>query len=281
MVFLYHRIVSEALEPEVPQRPEAANEGDAASESPLVLIPVTAEDVARLKRRKVLTWAAVILTALAVLGWIYKRSTDPIRAQESFDAGQRLFAVARYDQAIAACDRAVALKADFADAYILRGRAHAALNDQEHAVADFSAAIEIRPRDPQAPIERASAYIDQKNYAAAISDAASAIALDPKLARAYNLRGTALRALGQAQKAIEEFTRAAELEPNADNFYQRGATYQILGDHKRAILDFTQAIALDPDKPQTYYARAESERAVGELEQAKKDHGYARYLDGR
>jgi tetratricopeptide (TPR) repeat protein len=269
------------LEPEVPQRPEATDERGATSESPLVLIPVTAEDVARQKRRKVLTWLALILTVLAVSSYIYRRSTDPLRAQESFDAAQRLFAVARYDQAIVACDRAIALKPDLVEAYMLRGRSHAVQNDPEHSIPDFTRAIEIRPRDPQAPLERASAYIDQKNYAAAISDADSALALDPKLARAYNLRGTGLRGLGEPQKAIEEFTRAAELEPNSDNFYQRGATYQIVGDHQRAILDFTQAIASDPDKPQAYFARAESERAVGDMEQAKQDHGYARYLDGR
>jgi len=136
MAFLYHRIVSEPREPEVRERPEAANKGEAASESPLVPIPVTAEEVARQKRRKILTWVASIPTVLAVSGWIYKRSTDPIRAQQSFDAGQRLYEVARYDQAIVACDRAIALKSDFADAYMLRGRAYIALYDPEHAKKD-------------------------------------------------------------------------------------------------------------------------------------------------
>jgi tetratricopeptide (TPR) repeat protein len=273
--------VPELLEPDSPRRPENANEGNASGVVPLVLIPVEAEDVARKKRRKVLTWVAVVVTVLAVAAWIYKRSTDPIRAQESFDAAQRLFAVARYNQAIVACDRAIALKPEFPDAYMLRGRSHVAQYESERGIPDFTKAMVLRPRDPQGPIERAHAYIDQKNYSAAISDADAAIALDPKLARAYNLRGTALRALGQPKKAIDEFNRAVELEQNSDNFYQRGATYQLLGDHRQAILDFTQAIAWDPDKPQTYFARAESERAVGAMEQAKQDHSYGRYLDGR
>jgi tetratricopeptide (TPR) repeat protein len=274
VVILYHRGVPEPLEP------HSAAEG-AAGENPLILVPVTAEDAARQKRRKVLRWVALIVVVLAISGWIYKRSTDPLRAQESFDAAQRLFAVARYDQAIVACDRAISLKPDFVDAYMLRGRSHVAQYDPQHAIPDFTKAMALRPSDPQAPLERALAYIDQKNYTAALSDVASALALDPKLARAYNVRGTALRALGDPQKAIQEFDRAVELEPNSDNFYQRGATYQILGDHKRAILDFTSAIAWSPDKPQAYFARAESERALGEKEKAEKDHSQGRYLDSR
>src|SRR5580700_7502068 len=260
---LYHRIVTEPLEPEVPQPPEAANEVEAAGESPLVLIPVMADDVARQKRRRVLRWLVAVLTVLAIAGWMYKKSTDPLRAQESCDAAQRLFAVARYNQAIVACDRAVALKPDFADAYMLRGRSYVAQYESERGIPDFTKTMELRPLDPQGPIERAHAYINQKDYAAAIADLDSALVLDSKLARAYNLRGTALRALGQPQKAIAEFDRAAEIEPNSDNYFQRGATYQILGDHQRAIQDFTLAISWDPDKPQTYFARAESERAVG------------------
>jgi tetratricopeptide (TPR) repeat protein len=252
-----------------------------ASDSPLVLIPVTAEDVTRQKRRRVLTWLIVTLVIMSIAGWIYKVKTDPLRAQESFDAAQRLFASARYREASVACDRAIALKPDFADAFMLRGRARVAENLSERGIPDFTRAMDLRPSDPQAPVERAHAYIDQKDYAAAISDATSAIALDPRLARAYNLRGTALRALGQTQKAIEEFNRAVELAPNSDNFYQRGATYQILGDHVSAILDFTEAIGIDPDTPEAYFARAESERAVGEMLLAQKDHDYGRYLDGR
>ncbi len=268
--------MSEPLQPQVPE-PKA----DAAGESPLVLIPVAAEDFQRKKRRTVLALLALLLVVVAAGAWIYKRSTDPLRAQQSFDAAQRLYAVARYNQAVVSCDRAIALKPDFAEAYVLRGRSHVAQYEPERGIPDFTKAIELRPRDPEALLDRARAYIDQKNYPAAIADAASALALDPNLSRAYNLRGVVLRTLGAPKKAIEEFNRAAELEPNQDNYYQRGATYQILGDHQRAIQDFSEAIAWDPDKAQAYFARAESERALGETEQAQEDHAHGRYLDGR
>src|ERR1700733_9042117 len=57
-----------AAQPEVGREP---------AQSPLVLIPVTAEDEARQKRRvRLRVWSAVILVALGA-AYFYKRSVDP------------------------------------------------------------------------------------------------------------------------------------------------------------------------------------------------------------
>ena len=271
--------------PEPPDLKANSNSGpEPASQpasSPLVLIPVTAEDVARKTRRVRLIWISALVAVAAIAGWMYKRSSDPIHAQQAYDAAQRLFAVARYDQVIVSCDRAVGLKPDYTEAYELRGRAHSALYDSEAAVADYSKAVSLKPTDPGILLDRAGAYLDQKHYQEALADTASALALDSKLALAHNMRGTALRATDQAQQALEEFTKAVELAPNSDNYYQRGATYQALNDHHHAVEDFTQAISFDPDKSQAYFARAESERALGDSKKADADHKYGRVLDGR
>ena len=120
------------------------------------------------------------------------------------------------------------------------------------------------PRDTLALVERGSAHLDKKDYASAIADADRALVLDPKMARAYNLRGTARRAAGDPRKAIEDFSKAVEFEPNLDNYFQRASTYQRIGDHARAIVDFDKAIEEDPMQPHIYYARAESRAAVGD-----------------
>ena len=71
------------------------------------MIPVTAEDVSRHKRRIVLA----CLVAAAVIGflvfWLHKRATtDPLKAQAALEAGQQLMTAARYSQAILNFDRA-------------------------------------------------------------------------------------------------------------------------------------------------------------------------------
>ncbi|PYT14727.1 MAG: hypothetical protein DMG59_16270 [Acidobacteria bacterium] len=225
--------------------------------------------------------ASGLLVLLLAGAIIYKRSTDPLRARESYDAGDRLLKVARYQQAILSFDQAVALKPDFAGAYFLRGKAYVANSEIERAIADFSKVIELSPRDTQALVARGAAYLEKKDYKAAISDATKAAAIDPNLASAHNLRGMAIRAQGDPRAALADFDRAVELAPSEDNYYQRAATYQILGEHRKAVADFDQVIAFRPDGPPAYFARAESRRAMGDIQGAKQDHQRGRVLDGR
>jgi tetratricopeptide (TPR) repeat protein len=87
--------------------------------------------------------------------------------------------------------------------------------------------------------------------------------------------------MGDTQRAIAEFSHAVELQPNADNFIQRGATYQLLGEHEKALLDLTEAVHLDPEDAEVYFARAASERALGQMKKAQEDHAMGRYLDSK
>jgi len=250
-------------------------------EQPTVLTPMSAGDFDGRRRRVRYMLAAAILLAVVAAGWIYKRSTDPLRARESYDAGERLFKVARYPQAILSFDRAISLDSDYTAAYLLRARSRMGLADLPHALEDFSTVVRLQPNDPQAYVERGAANLQMGNSQAALADCVKAIELDPKLAAAHNLRGTVVRAKGDARQALEDFTRAVELTPDLDNFYQRGATYQLLGEHKKALADFNEAIQFNPSSAQAYFSRAESKRALGDNEGAKRDHLQGRILDGR
>ena len=262
-----------------PSQPTPA--GDDPSPAPLVLIPVSAEDFARRKRRIVLACSAGVVLIAAAIGLIYKRSVDPIHATESYDAGARLLGTARYGQAILSFDRTIALKPDFADAYFLRAKAYVAESETERAIQDFSKAIELQPNETRGYLGRCAAYLDRKNFSGAHADCTRVLSLDPKLAQAYNLRGIAAREMGDAQQAIADFTRAISLAPTADNYFQRGATYQKLGEHRRAISDFDQVITFIPSLSQAYFARAESRGAVGDSQGSEQDRLRGRFLDGR
>ncbi len=249
-------------------------------EQPVVLVPVSAEDFSRRKSRIIWTVAAVILALLAAAGYMYKRYTDPMHAQESFDAGTRLYKIARYNQAILSFDRAVALKPDLVDAYLMRGKSYVGKADPEQSLSDFTKVIELRPSDPAGWIARGAAYLDLNNFQAAIEDATQAIAANSKQAGAYNLRGSARRESGNSKKALDDFNRAVELEPSAANYFERGSTHQLLGEHELAIADFNQVIEMIPDLASAFFARAESRRALGDLPGAHQDHLQGRILDG-
>ena len=62
---------------------------------------------------------------------------------------------------------------------------------------------------------------------------------------AYLNRGTAYAELGQKERAIEEYSRAIELDPKKTKAYlNRGVAYAELGQMERAIEEYSRAIEL-------------------------------------
>src|SRR6187399_903559 len=64
-------------------------------------------------------------------------------------------------------------------------------------------------------------------------------------AAAYIERGNAYRNLGQGDKALSDWARAIELDPNSEAAYaSRGTHYRITGKNAEAISDFDRSIQL-------------------------------------
>jgi tetratricopeptide (TPR) repeat protein len=246
-----------------------------------VLVPASAPVQDSGKRRLVLLSVILVLLFALAGGLAYQRSVGPIHALEAFDTGARLLKAANYEQAILSFDRAVALKPDFADAYWMRAQANTALSKPRLALADFSRVVELRPSEASAYVDRASTHLELEQYADAISDCDRAVRLDPALDRAFNLRGVALRALGRMQEALIAFDKAVGLKADLGNLFQRGATLQALGQHDKAIDDFSRVIAFSPSSSHAYLSRAQSYRAIGDAASADQDSTTARNLDGR
>jgi tetratricopeptide (TPR) repeat protein len=260
--------------------PQFQPENLPSSQPAAVYVPVTAEDVARQKRKVAAMIAIGVIVAMAAGWYIYRRMVDPVQAQQAYADGIGLFKANRYEQAILNFTRAVDLKPDFAEAYRMRGRAYAAIDKPDDAIPDFTKVSLLSPKDGSVLIERGFAYLDKKDLTHAMADASGALAIDSKLARAYNLRATVERAVGETRKALDDFSRAVELAPNLDNYFQRAATYQMLNDHARAVADFDEALLLSPDQAHTYYARAQSRAALGDTQGAQEDIRAGRKIDG-
>ncbi len=68
------------------------------------------------------------------------------------------------------------------------------------------------------------------------------------LARAYFNRGIAREAKGQLKTALQDYSKAIELNPNySPPHNNRGIIYAQQGRHKQALQEYNRAIEIDPD----------------------------------
>lgn len=124
-------------------------------------------------------------------------------------------------KALAVYEQLIQVSLGSASAYNYRGNFYfSALKNYQKAIADYSKAIEIKPKEPQYYFNRASAYGELKNYARAEAEYTDAIKRFPKSAASYNNRGSFYRdTLKNYQKAIADYTKAIELAPKDPDYY--------------------------------------------------------------
>ncbi|MGI0479732.1 protein kinase domain-containing protein [Geminocystis sp. CENA526] len=116
-------------------------------------------------------------------------------------------------------------------------------------------------------------YRELKQYEKAIIDYTKAIELDPNYIYAYNNRGVVYENLKEYEKAIMDYTKAIELDPNYKSAYNnRGIVYGQLKEYEKAIMDYTKAIELDPNYTYAYNNRGVAYENLKEYEKAIMDY---------
>lgn len=268
-----------------PQQREHQEEGvppvSGGEEIGQILVPVSEHDHTRARNRVRNRNLLLGVLAIAGVAFAYKHYTDPIRALDDLDSGERQLKSGRYQQAILFFDQAIGIIPDYAEAYQQRGRAQMALFKPAEAVPDFLRYVELRPEDPAGYLDLGRAHLGVEDFRAALQDGALAVQYGSKTGAAYQLRGIARRRLGMLIEALEDFDQAVELAPEMANYYERGATLQDLGRHASAIEAFTEVIKFDGANAQAFHARSKSYRALGNIVQADLDRMQGRKLDGR
>ncbi|HEV7290633.1 tetratricopeptide repeat protein [Sphingomonas sp.] len=195
---------------------------------------------------------------------------------------------------------------DRSDILAARGRVHARLERNREALADYSAALKLAPRDSYTLYNRALIYARMGNYRRAIEDFDASLKLRPDNDDAYTERGFAKMDAGDLPAAVADFTIAHERK--RDDPYplaNRGIAYALQNDPKRAEADFarvakgepawilvlrgrailarhrkdhrrviahlTEALKLDPDDRFSLMTRADAYWAIGEADLSMAD----------
>lgn len=166
--------------------------------------------------------------------------------------------------------------------YNNRGLVRYDQGDKQGAIADFSQAIELNPRNATAYCNRGIAHADLGDKASALSDFDTALTIDPELAIAYNHRGLVYADLGDKRQAIADYTEALRIQPDyATAFFNRGAARSKIGDFQGAIADYGEAIRLKPDYATAYFNRGFAYQQTGNKAAAIADYDAALRADAQ
>ena len=96
---------------------------------------------------------------------------------------------------------------------------------------------------------------------------------DPQNHIFYNNRGIAHKEKGELDRAIKDFDRAIELNPEfAEAYNNRGVAYGIKWEVDKAIADFNKTIALNPAFVDAYCNRGNAYLLKGEIDKAIEDY---------
>ena len=129
--------------------------------------------------------------------------------------------------------------------------------------------------DAQNHLQRGIEAFQESKWIEAIDYFDAVISLDPEastLTQAYCYRGFVYDDKGESNKAIEDFTKAIDLQPNdADVYYYRGLSYADQDEYSLAIKDFTKSIELKPDYADVYNSRGAVYLKKYECDPAIKD----------
>lgn len=130
---------------------------------------------------------------------------------------------------------------DRAEAERLKNEGNELMKAERHrdALAKYTRAIEIDPRNSVYFCNRAAANFKLGENVAAVADCTAALAIQPDYGKAHGRLGLALTALEKHREARQAFARAVQLEPDNESYRQnlRLADERLANSDERGPMD--------------------------------------------
>jgi len=232
-------------------------------------------------------------------------SLAPVQAQPAL---QRQCATMGSANQLESCSALIAAgRGNVAEYFYARGSALLDKRDCDGALADFDAAVRLKPNEAAYHGGRGLVFYQcKRDYARALDAFSQVVRLTPNDAAAWDIRSNCRKLLGDLDGAIADDTKAIQLDPKTAMYRgNRAIAYQEKGDRVHALADFnfevqasptsspavanrglfflnigqpdlavadlTTAIRLDPNSSKAYANRAEAFRQKGDLDRALAD----------
>ena len=138
-----------------------------------------------------------------------------------------------------------------------RGRLLLKLDRPDEALAACDAALAIAPDLASASRDRAAALLELGRFDEVLASCDAALASGPPSAEMHELRGLARVGRNNFAGAIDDYTHALGLRPDqTSTLLDRGRAYLFANSPELALRDFEEAVRLAPDDPEGYGGRA-------------------------
>ncbi|MDA9564285.1 tetratricopeptide repeat protein, partial [Flavobacteriales bacterium] len=128
-------------------------------------------------------------------------------------------------------------------------------------------------------VNRAISYSMLKQYDKALKDYARALEYDPNSIRIYIDRGYSYLEYGSVEKAIDDFNNAIRLDPtNGRAYFMRALAYHRSNNIEMAILEYGNVLKLQPNNADVYHNRAICYETQKKYKEALADINMAKQL---
>jgi tetratricopeptide (TPR) repeat protein len=180
----------------------------------------------------------------------------------------------QYEPAAAACDLAMQgdgtwREGGVAEGWTQRSIALTGQGKYEDAMAAANRAVGIKDDYAEAWNYRGVIFWYLKQYPEAIASIQRSISLDPTYAQAWANQAAVLRTLGQYDSALSAYDQAIRIDPQSDEFWaNRSVTLWSLARYDEAVISADRSILLNPISAQAWYNRGVALYALKEYSEA-------------
>jgi tetratricopeptide (TPR) repeat protein len=167
-----------------------------------------------------------------------------------------------FEKAIAQFSEAIAVNPRDYRYYSDRGVAHKMAGNLDLAILDYNKALEIKPNYTNALNNRGLAYLDQGNYDLAVRDFTEALKQGGLEGKIYTNLGLAYLRRGEHPMAVKSFDKAMSFQPlDYRSVILMGESWQMMAQPEKALKMYQLALALVKDDQ----SRQEIEAKISEL----------------
>ncbi|MBK7631481.1 MAG: tetratricopeptide repeat protein [Ignavibacteriales bacterium] len=190
-----------------------------------------------------------------IIGFILIGCASTIQLQE-YDSALKAYSEGKYQTAITFINRALEIKNNEPDFYILRAKANYKIDNKNLAMNDLTKSLELE-NNFNAHYLRGKIFLEFDELEKAKQDFREAYDINSESADLLFNLGYLEFINGENQLALEYYLKAAKYDSrNSKTYVNIGNLYAMMGNSKLAVDNYSKALVLDTTDGIAYYNRA-------------------------